>query len=467
MENDKVSKLLLLKELYDKGSITAEQLAAEKARIMSGSDDSTPKPEDEAPIKEGMNNVIDEGGSPESSAQDDITQTIEKGAPGESREPKKANRKKISISIAIAVSVIILAAIFIFNHKNNSIWVNNQDGGQAEEVYNRRNTVYYNGYGKTFKLFPNSEAIEITYLSFAGGKIQSRTITQPVSDFIDINYDCNGLLSLYRFIVDTDNGIAYMTNENKPLEALVYVISTNRYYHVSSLDPYGDYYIQDHHTIEAKLLKKFLGENQLQAFKDRHMGRLYRVVSIDGNGNVELKDRRGFYYEDRYQEPMIYTASIDGTTEEEQDIDFITGYLRPFARMAEAESFFDEIAVIDNDYLKGLARVNELQANREYANGDLWYFIIDAANIYSLSGDYAYKVYEEGGFQIYTNDIDFTKIGYPANLIIKARVSSVSSDGIHYLRDAELLGIQSNRGITTYDGTFLENQRVRRASRDW
>lgn len=465
MKDDKVSKLMLLKELYEKGSITAEQLDAEKAKIMSG-EDSTPDPKDEAPIYEGKNNEVDEGVSVGSSAQDDNTQTMEEGVPGEGiTRTKKTNQKKISIVIAVAV--IILAAIFIFNHKNNSIWVNNQDGGQAEEVYNRWNTVYYNGYGKTIKLFPNSETIDITYLSFAGGKLQSRTLTQPVSDFIDINYDCNGLLSLYRFIVDTDNGIAYMTNENKPLEALVYVISTNRYYHVSSLDPYGDYYIKDHHIVDSKLLRKFLSENQLQVFKDRHMGQLYRVVSVNSDGNIELKDRRGFYYENREHKPMIYGASIDGTTEEEQDIDFITGYLHPFARMAEAESFFDEIAVIDNEYLKGLTRINELRANREYANGDYWYFIIEATNISSGYNGYTYEVYEYGGFQVLTNDSDFTKIGYPANLIIRAKVSSVSSDGIHYLRDAELLGVQSNRGITTYDGLFLENQRVRRASRDW
>ena len=462
MDNDKVSKLLLLKELYDKGTITAEQLADEKAKIMSG-DDSTPESKDEAPINEGKNNVIDEGISVESSAQDENSQTTQEGAPGEGiTRTKKTNQKKISIVIAIAV--IILAAIFIFNHKNNTIWVNRQSEGQ---VYNRWNSVYYKGYGKTIKLFPNSETIDITYLSFAGGKLQSRTLTQPVSDFIDINYKDNGWHSPYDFDVDTDYGIAFMTNENNPLEALVYVIATKQYYHVSSLDPYGDYYIKDHHIVDSKLLRKFLSENQLQVFKDRHMGQLYRVVSVNSDGNIELKDRRGFYYENREHKPMIYGASIDGTTEEEQDIDFITGYLHPFVRMAEAESFFDEIAVIDNDYLKGLTRINELRANREYANGDYWYFIIEATNISSGYNGYTYEVYEYGGFQVLTNDSDFTKIGYPATLIIRAKVSSVSSDGIHYLRDAELLGVQNNYGITTYDGLFLEKQQVRRVSRDW
>ena len=461
MNDEVLSKLAVLKDLYEKGTITEEQLAAKKAKILSD-DESTSEPKDVAQVNEGKDNEIDEGVSVESSAQDDNTQTMEEAAPGKSQEQKKANQKKISIAISIAV--IILAAIFIINHKNNIIWVNKQG---EEQVYNRWNSVYYKGYGKTVKLFPNSETIDITYLSFASGKLQPRTLAQPVSDFIDINYKDNGWHSPYNFDVDTDDGIAFMTNENNPLEGLVYVISTKQYYHVSSLDPYGDYYIKDYHSIDFRLLKQFLSETQLQAFKDRHMGKLYRVVSIADNGYVKLQDRRGFYYENCEHKPMIYGASIDGTTEEEQDIDFITGYLHPFARMAEAESFFDEIAVIDNDYLKELARINELRANREYANGDFWYFIIEATNISSGYNDYTYEVYEYGGFQVLTNDSNFTKIGYPANLIIRARVSSVNSNGIHYLRDAKLLGVQSNYGITTYDGLFLEKQQVRRVSRDW
>ena len=88
MNDEVLSKLAVLKDLYEKGTITEEQLAAKKAKILSD-DESTSEPKDVAQVNEGKDNEIDEGVSVESSAQDDNTQTMEEAAPGKSQEQKK------------------------------------------------------------------------------------------------------------------------------------------------------------------------------------------------------------------------------------------------------------------------------------------------------------------------------------------------------------------------------------------
>ena len=471
MDDKILEKIDLLKSLLDEGIISQEEFDAKKKALFDSVAETIDAPEMEEE-EDAVKN--EEKLSMELPAGYSASYLVEEEVPEEPEEPTHPHEhtgiSQRKIVIIVAVIAIIFGAIFIFNHKNNSIWSYSEDGKLKEEVYNRWNSVYYYssyGQGKTIKLFPNSKTIDVTFLSYVNGKLQSRTLTKPVSDFIDINYKYNGWSSPYDFDIDTYNGLVYMTNENKPLEALVYVMSTKQYYHVSSYEYDGNFYIQDQHYFDSPLLKQFLSTNQLQLFNDRNWGRQYRVVSIDRDGKVELQNRRGFYYENRKKEARVFAVSLEGATEEERDKELITEYLLPMARTAEAESFFDKIAVLDNDYLKGLARNNSVKANREYANGEFWFFIIEATNISSGYSGYTYEVYEYGGFQVLTNDSDFAKIGYPANLIIRASVSSVSSDGIHYLKDAELLGVESSYGITTYDGIYLENQHVQRVRRDW
>lgn len=102
MKDDKVSKLMLLKELYEKGSITAEQLASEKAKLM-GDANVAPEPEKPKAVNEEVK---------ESSSTTEVGADIESVPIGVEEDVDNASSKKGSIPkwLFLTVAIILLAA---------------------------------------------------------------------------------------------------------------------------------------------------------------------------------------------------------------------------------------------------------------------------------------------------------------------------------------------------------------------
>lgn len=104
MKDDKVSKLMLLKELYEKGSITAEQLASEKAKIM-GDANVALEPEIEKP--RAVNEEVKE-----SSSTTEVEADVESAPTVAQEDVDKTSSKNGSIPkwLFLTVAVILLAA---------------------------------------------------------------------------------------------------------------------------------------------------------------------------------------------------------------------------------------------------------------------------------------------------------------------------------------------------------------------
>ena len=102
MKDDKVSKLMLLKELYEKGSITAEQLASEKAKLM-GDANVALEPENPRAVNEEVK---------ESSSTTEVGADIESVPIGVEEYVDNASSKKGSIPkwLFLTVAIILLAA---------------------------------------------------------------------------------------------------------------------------------------------------------------------------------------------------------------------------------------------------------------------------------------------------------------------------------------------------------------------
>lgn len=98
MKDDKVSKLMLLKELYEKGSITAEQLASEKAKLM-GDANVAPEPEKPRAVNEEVKEPSSEVGA-----------DIESVPIGEEDVDKTSKKGSIPKWLFLTVAVILLAA---------------------------------------------------------------------------------------------------------------------------------------------------------------------------------------------------------------------------------------------------------------------------------------------------------------------------------------------------------------------
>jgi hypothetical protein len=103
MKDDKVSKLMLLKELYEKGSITAEQLASEKAKIM-GDANVALEPEIEKP--RAVNEEVKE-----SSSTTEVEADVESAPTVAQEDVDKTSSKNGSIPkwLFLTVAIILLA----------------------------------------------------------------------------------------------------------------------------------------------------------------------------------------------------------------------------------------------------------------------------------------------------------------------------------------------------------------------
>ena len=110
MDSEKVSKLLYLKELYEKGAITAEKLAAEKAKLLGETTQTT-------------------------SAQPKAESTVELKVEKESDSLKKSKNKGGIIAACIIAALAVVAGVFFFiiRPKENSGSGNTNDSQIAKK----------------------------------------------------------------------------------------------------------------------------------------------------------------------------------------------------------------------------------------------------------------------------------------------------------------------------------------------
>lgn len=471
MDDKILDKLVLLKSLLDEGVITEEEFTIQKKALLEGK----VEPEDlviEEPVFEdvgpdGMVETRDADFYCESQSQEGkgtFSPAIEEKEKVPNLSGDNKNRHHIGLLIVLAL-IAIGASIGYLNRIQNTI-INEEDF----KVYNRGGAIYYKLRDETERIIPNKDKIDVIFLSYENGKLCSKTVATPVSNYINKNYNHDFGVNDYNVSLydNDDNDIVYITDRRRPEQGLVYFEKLKQYYHVNSLhSDWSNIYlvIPSKEVFDSRKLDKYFTSSQKEIFEEKNLGQEYRAVTIDDSGKAKLTKTIGYVLIDFWGERSIEFPEFEADTKEKAESELITSFFYPAVRREQWRQWYDEYAALDKDFLFNELKKNRVSARQEYIDGEERLLYIEANNI-SSSYDSRYKYYiaEYGrGFTVYSNDDAFARLTYPTTLVVFGKIYQMDLDDIVVV-DGEYWGTSSDMGINTYDGMFLGKTRVKRFS---
>ena len=499
MKDDKISKLMLLKELYEKGIITAEQLDAEKAKIMSG-EDSTPDPKDEAPINEGKNNVIDEGISVESSAQDDEkigpsginnmcleqSQAVLEDEKAEYREGERESVAEINtirppketkdishrshiLLIIIAVIIGGVAAIYGIKQTNVPLCTLYDDGSWALNLYHKG--ICYQDNGESFLVIPKAEVISAIKLSIGRtGVIEKKTVSLPVSDlFVVREWGSINNNDIAAEKVD-DLGIEIYSESRWPGQILLFMQDTKEYYlfPVRGLGyvPEGTYFIPYDRPIDNPYIGEYFYPFIKHYFESLVDSTPYAPVIYNESTKEFVRKGKLHMRITHMMMELPEDLNSKGTAK------FIFEKCKPSIETSEmtriANNAVQQYGFANYDAIKADYRRNSITANNKYL-GRPYFFDLTLSGVSKRedeNGKYYVESDDENVGDFYTDNDIYASFNYPIRVLILAAFTDIWMSwpysrmeingreagywGVITGETLEYLNVRSEEGITFY-----------------